>query len=283
MQSAGASWGTTTRLSGRSLCGLRRYQPAELAFIRVVAWLYVQYFEVGGVSIRFLASLFDGYGLDSACELRAHVDRTGRLRTYLQHNLDPSSESDAVTRATCEDWFEGICGSRVPGREEHWSLCVAAQVRDAKLLFGTLLEAVRAIERDEAREVIVEQWRIRVTRHHSPAAFDPIVAAAAGDMGRDFLDVPRFRKRHYDKWADAIRGLDGAYDFEREARRLVEQSLMSDATAVLPITGTDIIREFDIEPGPRVGELLALARTLFEAEPCDRQTLLSRVQAEVTG
>jgi hypothetical protein len=47
---------------------------------------------------------------------------------------------------------------------------------------------------------------------------------------------------------------------------------------VLPITGKDIIRELQIEPGPLVGRLLAEARSLYGGERLSREQLLERLR-----
>src|SRR5256885_1435386 len=77
-----------------------------------------------------------------------------------------------------------------------------------------------------------------------------VIAQAAGDMGRSHLDVVRFRRRYYDRWMERLAFLTGDYDFALEARRLVESALVLDAASGMPITGTDIINDLGIAPGP---------------------------------
>jgi hypothetical protein len=248
--------------------------PAELGFLRAVAWAYVQYFEAGLVGIRFVVGLFDAYNADDGKPARNHVETTGRLRTYLQHNLSPAKPHDKATQDVCEAWFESQCGSRVPGTDGHWKACLAAFLVEAEAFYRAVLKTLREIESDASRQSIVEQWQTKITRHHSPAAFDAIISAAAEDMGREHLEVVQFRKRYYDRWIEALRSLDGDYEFDHEARRLVERSLLTDVTSVLPITGSDVIAEFGIDPGPDVGRLLQQARLIYEANPCSRDELI---------
>jgi hypothetical protein len=257
-------------------------EPAELAFIRVVAWLYVQYFEAGDVGVKFLSEKFDTYGIDAGKAHRDHVRRSSSLRTYLQHNLSPTSRGSSRTQEICEDWFEASCGSRIPGgSDDHWRRCLCVHLEDADALFRCLLRAARMIEEDEAREMIVDQWRDRVQRHHPGPAFDPIIGMVASDMGRSHLNVVKFRRRYHDRWAGALRELEGSYDFDHEARKLIEYAMLTDGAATLPITGADLIGELGISPGPRVGELLVQAKRLFDNEPCDRDKLLARLGREL--
>src|SRR6266498_4437139 len=65
---------------------------AELALIRTASWLYVHYFEVGRVGVRFLVRRnatpkVRGHGDE-------HLDVVHALRTWSQHNIDPTSAHD---------------------------------------------------------------------------------------------------------------------------------------------------------------------------------------------
>jgi len=50
---------------------------------------------------------------------------------------------------------------------------------------------------------------------------------------------------------------------------------------VLPITGHDIINEFNVVPGPIVGQLLEKARNFYNTEPCSRDELLEKIRREI--
>jgi hypothetical protein len=67
------------------------------------------------------------------------------------------------------------------------------------------------------------------------------------------------------------------YDFEREARKLIEDALLKDPTSVLPITGSDILAEFGLSPGPLIGSLLAEGKRIYQLEPCSRKILLEKL------
>jgi hypothetical protein len=252
--------------------------PPELGFLRVVAWLYVHYHEVGLVGTKFLCGLFDAYDIPQPDALRRHTARVARLRTYMQHNLDPGKPRDREIQTESEQWFQEVCGSYVPGGDDQWDRCLGALLEEAERFLGGCVATLRGIEQDEGRDGIVEQWTFRAKRHHSPEAFDPIVAAVATDLGREHLDVVRFRKRFYDRWIEALSLLDGEYDFAVEGRRVVESSLLTEALPVLPITGTDVMAEFGLEPGPQVGAVLQQARSLFDQAPCARDELIARLR-----
>jgi hypothetical protein len=99
-------------------------------------------------------------------------------------------------------------------------------------------------------------------------------------MGREAVDVVRLRTRFYDKWTQELNLLEPDYEFEIQARKLIEYALLTVTTPVLPITGKDIMEDFDIPPGPRVGQLLERARRIYDTKPCSRAVLLDQLRQE---
>jgi hypothetical protein len=252
--------------------------PAELGFLRVVAWLYVHYYEVGLVGVKFLSGLLDAYEIVRPEAHRMHMRQVAQLRTYMQHNLDPGQPRDREIQNESEQWFRNRCGSHLPAGEDQWERCLEALLQESHDFLGGCVATIRGIEQDEGRDEIVAQWTFRARRHHAPEAFDRIVSEAASDLGREHLDVVRFRKRFYDRWIEALALLDGEYDFAVEGRRVVESSLLTEGVPVLPITGTDAMTEFGLQPGPQIGRLLERARSLFDDAPCDGNELLARLR-----
>jgi hypothetical protein len=94
------------------------------------------------------------------------------------------------------------------------------------------------------------------------------------------LDAKRIVRQYFDQWVRELRNLTAAYDFEVEARKLVEQTLTTSVDLPLPITGRDIIRRLGVQPGPEVGKLLRRARDLYRAAPEDGERLLKRLADE---
>lgn len=170
-------------------------------------------------------------------------------------------------------WFEDSAGNIELGPRG----ALESLLKQATDAMDGLRACLRAIERDESRDAILDAWIFRVHRYHPPAAFDRVVAEVAGDIGKEHLDVPRFRRRFYDQWMEKLAVLTGEYSFDVEARRLVDAALLADASAGMPITGSDIIGELGIPPGPAVGAALGLARQLYDVEPLSRDALLARL------
>src|SRR5262249_34934235 len=148
------------------------FVPSELGFMRTVSWLYVLYHEAGRPSVAFLCGLLHGYDLDPDGRIAAHLALVQQLRTFLQHNLDPGKPHDTQIWTACEEWFQRHCRTRVPVENDHWDGCLLALLDEARRFFQALSGCVRAIEGDEARQDVVDQWVFRKSRYHPPHQFD---------------------------------------------------------------------------------------------------------------
>jgi hypothetical protein len=251
---------------------------AELAFIRTVSWLYSYYFELGRVGVRFLvrrnatAAAGRGHGHE-------HLDLVHALRTWSQHSINPSSgHHDARIAEICETWFEMRCKTRLPRLDEHWHLLLAALLDEACDFMALLLSLLDAIEHDDDRDVICQQWDDRVMRDWPAHRYHGLIAKAAADLGRNALDPVAFYERHGQSIRDALRLLSDEADLEVEARKRIELTLINETLVTLPITGHDVIEYFDVRPGPVVGQIMMHALRLHQEEPCGRDELLERLR-----
>jgi len=258
-----------------------KFDPSELGFLRTVSWLYVLYYEVGKVNVNFLTERFSAYNLDSDKKLSKHLLNVQQLRTFLQHNLDPKEQHNLVIQEACEQWLKDRCETPIPGDDQHWNICLISLLSEAIDFLSTLRKCIRKIERDESREEILREWDFLRKRFHPPHEFDNLISKVAADMGRENLDVIRFRKRFYQDWVKELELLKGNYEFEIEARKLIEDVLLNKITSVLPITGYDIINELNVVPGPKVGLFLEKARNLYSIKPCSREELLEKLIVDI--
>ncbi len=248
---------------------------AELAFIRTASWLYVHYFEAGRVGVRFLVHrnpgrTGQGYGDE-------HLDVVHALRTWSQHNLEPVSEHDARVAETCSMWFELRSGTRLPRTETHWRALLDALLDEAQVFLNRLLSLLAEIERDDDRDIICQQWEIRLERDWPAHSYHSLITVIAADLGREALNPKAFYDRHGRTIRDGLRLVSEDCDLEAEARKLIERALLTETASLLPITGHDVMEFFATGPGPRVGRLLECARRLYDEQPCDKEALLRRM------
>jgi hypothetical protein len=152
---------------------------------------------------------------------------------------------------------------------------------DAQAFLRLLLDVLGAIENDDDRDVICQQWEERLKRDWPANRYHEVIAMAAVDLGRTALDPVAFYNRHGHVIREGLQLLSEDCDFESEVRKLVERAILTESGTVLPITGRDIMDAFDINPGPRVGHLLEHARHIYQEQPSDREVLLQRLQKVV--
>ena len=260
---------------------LPRTSPAELAFYQVVTWLYGFYYEAGRVSLRFLTEKLSIYDIADQGSHTKHYEDVQRLRTYLQHNLNLDSKTDVETQHYCEEWFFGSCCSRMPGADKEWDDCSSRMLGDSIAFLNASINCVRSIERDESPGVITQQWLGRLSRYHPRHEFEALVAIVIHDLGQDFLDVGRITARFYDKWSSDLLSRSADYVFEEEARRLIEQTILSEAELPPPISGQDVMTVFGVPPGREVRKILEIARVLYLESPCNKEELLTRLRDSV--
>lgn len=261
------------------------FENQELGFIRTVSWLYAHYFEAGSVGINYLNNYIrKSESLDLNCseDIIIHAETVRVLRTQLQHNLMFDSESDAKTSQDCSEWYKQKCGTRQPHLDQHWSACNIAITSQAKLFLNLNLEAIRQIEADKDMQIIVlEGWQRRLERNHPAHEFDRVIEAAATDFGMNSLRITSFRQRHLSTWRDKLELLKDGYDFESEARFIIESSLLDEFGKVLPINAKNVMERFNIKPGPDVGIVLRAARAIYGSDPkLDSQQLLDAIAAD---
>ena len=252
-----------------------RVSPPELAFSQAVTWLYVFYYESGRISLPYLISLLPTYGLSAnEIHMRHHADvRT--LRTFLQHNLNLETFQDAELQRVCDQWFSTRCGTPNPEDDAEWLSCLVCVLQASGSFLVAVNGCIQEIGSDESSEMMVEQWSLRLSRYHPMHLFEPIVATVLHDIGQGSLDPSQIVERYYARWSNNLRSRQASYQFEEEARKLIEYTLLNELEMVLPITSLDIMKEFGIGPGPEVGRLLRRARTIYLNEPTSGDQLIA--------
>ena len=251
----------------------------ELAFIQVVSWLYVHYVEAGQPGLNFLRRQAESF--TSQVEPWRHIEAVKDLRTSLQHNLDLSAERNIEIERRCGEWFRSACQYVQPQSEDEWQVCTNKILVDGADLLEAVVSTVRRIEGSDFRDTILTQWKREMDRHHDTAEFDRVVQVVCSDLGHEALGAVAFRNRHLAVWRKRMDQLQDGFDFEFEARRLVEDALLSEWPRLLPITGTDIITELGIPAGKGVGQALEIARGLYREGIYDPTDLLDEVRRKI--
>lgn len=249
----------------------------EPGFIRATSWLYCLYFEAGRVSIDYLVSLGEIFQVIDRNVANQHIEVVRSLRTELHHNLG-FEDTDQQARTTAEVWRRGACGTSLPEAENQWGGCYQKLVGDSNIFLRSIEDVVRQIESDsnDADNHLAE-WTRRLIRSWPGASFDPLIEDAKRRLGRNALNAVAFRNRHLYRWRKQLELLDDNFDFDREATLLIEKTLLEDDSAVLSISGRDIMEQLQIEAGPLVGRLLQEAKRYYESNGCNPEEILEHI------
>lgn len=260
--------------------GIPTSESAELYFFQSVSFLYVLFFEAGSENIKFIRDKLSVYG-QNPDSFKDFLRIVQALRTYLQHNLDLTSPRDSYIRDQVHSWFMAKCEFAFPFKLEQWDKSISSLLLDAKNSLQSMIDCIESIKSDESCESICSDWCFRITRHHPPFQFDELLSKIALDMGRNNIDVVKFRSRFYDSWQKKLSQLEPGYDFESEGRKVIEYSLLADNIVTLPITGKDVIDILNITPGQRVGVILSEATRIYKDNPCDKEHILAALSKKI--
>jgi hypothetical protein len=250
----------------------------EPGFLRATSWLYCLYFEAGRVSLTFLRRLGEAYSLVDREAADKHVEAVRCLRTELHHNLG-FADSDLAARTAAEGWRRQACGTALPQTLEQWRACYDRIVNDAHAFLDGVDTVVRRIESDgDGARQNIDEWLRRLNRNWTGSAFDRLIDDAKYRLAREALHTVSFRNKHVDKWRKHLELMEDGFNFEFEATRLIEKTLLDEDSVLLPITGRDVIEAIEVKPGPEVAILLEEARRHFEVHRCAKADLLAHLR-----
>lgn len=246
----------------------------ELSFYKLTSWLYKLYFEAGNHNIKFIETKFDAYGINPG----EHKKDIHALRTFFQHILDENSNSDLERLNYVENFYNENIGKKFPSNDRDWSICVELLVVESLMYLEKILECLHEIKNDEFQNVIVEDWEMKIAGEIKIFEVISICEKITKEIGYYLVDAKEFTKRNYDKWVKEAALLKGENN-EKKFRPIIERDLLKKDYS--PLSGTDIIEHFKIDPGPHVGELLSLSKEIFNEDPCSKETLLQKLNDHI--
>lgn len=231
----------------------------ELDFFRLTSWLYVLYFEAGRATL--------GHFTRENNRLKQHRELVLSLRTWSQHNLDPTSQRDIALEVRCGEWFTLTCKTVNPRDHEHWDMLCVAVLAEALEFLELLKEQIARIESSEFSATLIEDWERAISRNWPSQRFQALIRSAADDLGFPAVDAKKFLNRYEASIRKQLRLLSDDHDAGYEMRKLVELKLITETDRVLPCTGSDIMEHLGIGQGQAVGRYLAVAKELFHQNP----------------
>lgn len=247
----------------------------EAGFLRIVSWLYMVFYEAGRADTIFLLEKMKGFELDKDGIYKDYYKLIHALRTNLQHSMNfQNQRNDALKQAT-ELWFIKQIHISYPRTSAEWRKCLRMLLIEALSLFEAMEKMVQIIISDDDSKQLILSWNQDASHFHEPSDFDQIIYNVAHEIGIQ-IDVVKHRNKYFELWTKKIEVLPAGYDFESEARKMVQKTLLEDPP--IPVTTSEIMKELKITAGPIVGYYLKQAKQLYFDSPCSREQLLERLK-----
>ena len=254
----------------------------EASFLRLVAWSYVLIFEVGRITIPYLAKL-PSRSIDAGTKTDGTSSLVRELRTWSFHNLGLTEERDLALSRRVHLWFQQTCGASPPESGEEWAACCQELCGDMVELVGQCKGAVDvALAAEDGGSPAFANLRRRIDRVWPAHRFDEMIADIGTRLGIH-VDSREFREPRLSRWRAYVDVIPEGDGVDGHIARLIEWELLDHNAVVLPIDGRDVMEVLGIEPGPEVAEALRRARELWEREGGDRGSLLSGLVVEMKG
>lgn len=248
----------------------------EAGFLRTVSWLYMLYYEAGRGEIEYLIEKIKVYDKTGDNNKNSHYKDIRILRTSFQHNFNPENSKYTSYKTITDNWFLKTINSHTPSMDDEWRLSLEKLIDNAKEFLINLDDVVNNIGSDEFKNSIIDDWNYKSLRNFQPHDFDAIIQIVLQEFGMVHFDALKFRKQNFETWSQELKALTGNFDFNVEAKKLIERDILT--KPVLPITGSEIIQIFNIQPGLRVKEMIETARKIYLSKPCNREELILKLK-----
>ncbi len=248
----------------------------ELDFLRLVSWAYATFIEKAEPNLRCVQKLFGGQQM-SPDKVLAIRDSIVRLRTFLQHSLQYSSDHDQETIQYASQWFQNAVGRSRPDLEDYED-CIRALLLQIHELLNDLLKFLRRVNEDEFQEMTLVQWKRRRETSWPRCQYEAIVGTAIKHLGRSDLKTSVVCDSMLSEMRERLKATTEDDDRERILLSLTEERITDRYPKQLPVTGTDLL-ELGVHKGPEVGEMLSKLRECHKQNAAiGRDELLSRAR-----
>lgn len=257
-------------------CRLPGRAHDEAAFLRLIIYCYILFFEAGRVSIPYLVKINPPIG-DSL--KRQHCIEThqlvNELRTSIVHNLDYQDRK----RKNISQWFLNTCQVTIPKQRKHWRWCFKKLCEDVKSVTDYCSAVLSTIaSSDDDKDIIFSDLQRRIDRNWPPFEFDKIITDAAVQL-REKISVVKFRNKNISNWRDFLDKLPGDVSLKREVSRIIERDVFDHFRSMLPVTTNEIMEALDLSPGPEVKRAITMARKLSDTGIREPEELLKELSS----
>jgi hypothetical protein len=200
----------------------------EAAFLKLVLWSYVLWFEACQPVGRHLMSIVrNSSPEDQKVAARAFQD-IQNLRTFHAHNLRESSTGDQHKLSQAKAWLVENGAAK-----QDWAACVAKLTASLITALNILCNHwSRLMESPEDAPTAVQALTEALERNWEPYLFDGIVDDVAATLALTDFDAVKYRTVRLDDWRKASELFQDRTSAEAALRRMIHQELLAKFGAI---------------------------------------------------
>lgn len=218
------------------------FQNKELSFVRLVTWLYTLYFEAGKDSLKVIKTSMSP---ESRKLYTNNSKLVNNFRTKLHHNLDRTSSRSFKIEKDCHKWTKSVCSKQIPTSEAEWEQCSVQLLQEAYEVLTTIAsELEQMTDSKSQKEIFIYNWLASKEKSLQPHIYDQIIETSLALINQKDIDVVSYRKKYYENWNNSISLLNSDANYDNEARKIVESSIIKDFSIRLPVTMSTLDEHF---------------------------------------
>lgn len=235
----------------------------EGAYYNNIDYFYGLFYERCDMYKNIIMQKIQFYNLDYNT-VKKSMNLLHDLRTYKSHTLDKNKNHDKLIIENVEKWYFQILGKKRVSLEDI-ELCSIELNKIICIIINSFIKCIEHINSDQKRNKIIEEI-IQAKNGYYPDYYIEILFKQVTDK----LELPMDAYILTKKYAKSIRDKMKIYQpirkekAEEEIKLIMEEIIFSDKLGICPLSAEDIMKEFQLESGKKLGKLKKMAIDLAD-------------------
>ena len=235
----------------------------EGAYYNNIDYFYGLFYERCDMYKNIIMQKIQFYNLDYNT-VKKFMNLLHDLRTYKSHTLDKNKNHDKLIIENVEKWYFQILGKKRVSLEDI-ELCSIELNKIICIIINSFIKCIEHINSDQKRNKIIEEI-IQAKNGYYPDYYIETLFKQVTDK----LELPMDAYILTKKYAKSIRDKMKIYQpirkekAEEEIKLIMEEIIFSDKLGICPLSAEDIMKEFQLEPGKKLGKLKKMAIDLAD-------------------
>lgn len=203
------------------------FSCSEGAFIHIISWLYVKYFDnkLSKENIKYILGYMQDNKFESFSDLSLHKKIVEKMRTFLHHDLKKDNKSNRSTKKISNEWFRNQCFLELPISDDDWKKCLN-KILDGSLHFFTqIYVCLDLIFKDEQKEIILSQWEKYIVPF---SLYDvQMIITEISKVNNINVNPHEYAHKNYDQFISSLRE-KGLENSENELKKIILKKMASE-------------------------------------------------------